>query len=429
MSGKSNTTTKEQGNCPAQDSEKESRWFSLSCYYKSSLHTAMQRSLHQSLFFFLLCSTKESFFGRTSFDLLFPAFFCDACFACRLPLPDLLNLDARFHQLLFWHALRSHTPLSLSYSLARQLACALYPFFNLMGSSTRHPSLLGSTVYSPTLPSHDWPIGASASPLSDLSAGANTAAANNGSSSGPTTTVAPPSAKSRKNPIESKAQKPSFLSLIFCCGANFVNDSDGSALQVGPTRPPTVSTGRAAGKKAVAGQLADEKPPQVQPTLVDITAIAVQEDPVGVSCFVSTSGGVYQWTIFYLHFTTMDQGQGSPCSALHRLALAHFSSAPNFETDMYIAFRCEPRHIFGRHWIGTGGEVGQKETTRTRVNPRHLGLFTQTPRSRAGNPWIITQRSWITQTVPLDCALDVRGQLASLAASLWTLDLTLPIYA
>ncbi|KAG0376304.1 hypothetical protein BGX24_007937 [Mortierella sp. AD032] len=123
--------------------------------------------------------------------------------------------------------------------------------------------------------------GASASPLSDLSAGANTAAANNGSSSGPTTTVAPPSAKSRKNPIESKAQKPSFLSLIFCCGANFVNDSDGSALQVGPTRPPTVSTGRAAGKKAVAGQLADEKPPQVQPTLVDITAIAVQEDPVG----------------------------------------------------------------------------------------------------------------------------------------------------
>ncbi|KAG0257703.1 hypothetical protein BGZ95_005153, partial [Linnemannia exigua] len=122
---------------------------------------------------------------------------------------------------------------------------------------------------------------ASASPLSDLSAGTNTAAANNGSSSGPTTAVAPPSAKSRKNPIESKAQKPSFLSLIFCCGANFVNDSDGSALQVGPTRPPTVSTGRAAGKKAVAGQLADEKPPQAQPTLVDITATAVQEDPVG----------------------------------------------------------------------------------------------------------------------------------------------------
>ncbi|KAF9274577.1 hypothetical protein BGZ88_002922 [Linnemannia elongata] len=126
--------------------------------------------------------------------------------------------------------------------------------------------------------------GASASPLSDLSAGANTATTSNGSSSGPTTAVAPPSAKSRKNPIESKAQKPSFLSLIFCCGANFVNDSDASALQVGPqTRPPTVSVGRAAGKKAVAGQLADEKPPQAQPTLVDITATAVLEDPVGTN--------------------------------------------------------------------------------------------------------------------------------------------------
>jgi len=124
--------------------------------------------------------------------------------------------------------------------------------------------------------------GASASPLSDLSAGANTATTSNGSSSGPTTAVAPPSAKSRKNPIESKAQKPSFLSLIFCCGANFVNDSDASALQVGQqSRPPTVSTGRAAGKKAVAGQLADEKPPQAQPTLVDITATTVLEDPVG----------------------------------------------------------------------------------------------------------------------------------------------------
>ncbi|KAF9122643.1 hypothetical protein BGX30_001865 [Mortierella sp. GBA39] len=126
--------------------------------------------------------------------------------------------------------------------------------------------------------------GASASPLSDLSAGANTTAVSNGSSSGPTTAVAPPSAKSRKNPIESKAQKPSFLSLIFCCGANFVNDSDASALQVGPqSRPPTVSTGRAAGKKAVAGQLADEKPPQAQPTLVDITATAVLEDQVGTN--------------------------------------------------------------------------------------------------------------------------------------------------
>lgn len=227
-----------------------------------------------------------------------------------------------------------------------------------MGSSTRHPPLLlGSTSYSPTLIClffPDRPIGASASPLSDLSAGANTAAASNGSSSGPTTAVAPPSAKSRKNPIESKAQKPSFLSLIFCCGANFVNDSDASALQVGQqSRPPTVSTGRAAGKKAVAGQLADEKPPQAQPTLVDITATAVLEDTVGVSCSFQPQEAFYQWTL-YFYFTTMDQGQGSPCIALHHW-LSLNSSYSQLQTDMYIAFRCEPCHIFGRYGIGTGG--------------------------------------------------------------------------
>ncbi|KAF9925004.1 hypothetical protein FBU30_005138, partial [Linnemannia zychae] len=123
---------------------------------------------------------------------------------------------------------------------------------------------------------------ASASPLSDLSAGTNTAANNNGGSSGPANAAAPPSAKSRKNPIESKAQKPSFLSLIFCCGANFVNDSDGSNLQVGPQpRAPTVSTARVPGKKVATGQSAEEKLPQVQPTLVDVTATAVLEDPAG----------------------------------------------------------------------------------------------------------------------------------------------------
>lgn len=159
----------------------------------------------------------------------------------------------------------------------------------------------------------DRPIGASASPLSDLSAGVNTS---NGSSSGPTTTVAPPSAKSRKNPIESKAQKPSFLSLIFCCGANFVNDSDASALQVGQqTRPPTVSTGRVAGKKAVTEQLAGEKPTQAQPTLADAAATVVLEDPVGVSCSFQPQEAFYQWTMF--SFTTMDQGQGSPCIVLY----------------------------------------------------------------------------------------------------------------
>ncbi|OAQ28182.1 hypothetical protein K457DRAFT_20365 [Linnemannia elongata AG-77] len=177
--------------------------------------------------------------------------------------------------------------------------------------------------------------GASASPLSDLSAGANTATTSNGSSSGPTTAVAPPSAKSRKNPIESKAQKPSFLSLIFCCGANFVNDSDASALQVGPqTRPPTVSVGRAAGKKAVAGQLADEKPPQAQPTLVDITATAVLEDPVGVSCSFQPQEAFYQWTL-YFHFTTMDQGQGSPCIALHHWLSFNSSSLSTSNRHVY----------------------------------------------------------------------------------------------
>ncbi|KAI1315985.1 hypothetical protein EDD11_010567 [Mortierella claussenii] len=141
-----------------------------------------------------------------------------------------------------------------------------------------------------------WPIAASASPLSDLSSsGANSVGLANSSSTPSNGNggnasnsnnihVAPASpalAKSLKSPIESKAQKPSFLSLIFCCGANFVNDSDAS-LQVGsPARPSTVSIGRATGKKAVAGHLADEKTLPPQPTIVDATATAHVEEPEG----------------------------------------------------------------------------------------------------------------------------------------------------
>ncbi|KAG0308600.1 hypothetical protein BGZ98_007454 [Dissophora globulifera] len=136
----------------------------------------------------------------------------------------------------------------------------------------------------------------SASPLSDLSSGTNSTVlagnggsaptgANNGNGSntghtahGPTS---PSSVKSPKGPRESKAQKPSFLSLIFCCGANFVNDSDASLQVGGPTRPPTVSIGKAAGKKPVAGHLADEKSLPAQPAVVDVTTIASLDEPEG----------------------------------------------------------------------------------------------------------------------------------------------------
>ncbi|KAG0361266.1 hypothetical protein BGZ54_009163 [Gamsiella multidivaricata] len=142
-------------------------------------------------------------------------------------------------------------------------------------------------------------------PLSDLSSGANSAvlanvnsnavpsSGNNGNSSSASggnsntgsnsahTPTSPSSVKSRKNPIESKAQKPSFLSLLFCCGANFVNDSDAS-LQVGsPNRPQTVSIGKAAGKKPMAAHVADEKSLPAQPTVVDAAAPPSPEEPEG----------------------------------------------------------------------------------------------------------------------------------------------------
>ncbi|GJJ69771.1 carboxy-terminal domain RNA polymerase II polypeptide A small phosphatase [Entomortierella parvispora] len=141
----------------------------------------------------------------------------------------------------------------------------------------------------------------SASPLSDLSSGANSTVfpstnnpangssstsndsnsgnKNNGNNNNATNTPASmAAAKARKNPIEAKPQKPSFLSLIFCCGANFVDGSDAS-LQVGGTpRPATVSLGKNTGKKVVAGHLADEKTLPAQPTMVNVTATAALED-------------------------------------------------------------------------------------------------------------------------------------------------------
>lgn len=139
--------------------------------------------------------------------------------------------------------------------------------------------------------------------MSDLSSGANSAAPlnnNGGNTSGSTdnggnnggnqnhatsTPTSPSSVKSRKSPIESKAQKPSFLSLIFCCGANFVNDSDAS-LQVGPTRSSTVTIGNGPGKKVVTGNPADEKVLPAQPAATDAEAGVTLEDNAGVSVWL-----------------------------------------------------------------------------------------------------------------------------------------------
>ncbi|KAF9184164.1 hypothetical protein BGZ51_003528 [Haplosporangium sp. Z 767] len=139
----------------------------------------------------------------------------------------------------------------------------------------------------------------SANPLSDLSSGAESAAvlANNGNTPGdgssrngnggnshngnnhtPNTPASPSSVKSRnKSPIEPKTQKPSFLSLIFCCGANFVNDSDASLQVNGPARPAAVTPGNVAGKKPVVGHATtDEKALPVQPTVeVPITTVPI----------------------------------------------------------------------------------------------------------------------------------------------------------
>ncbi|KAF9398348.1 hypothetical protein BGX21_007898, partial [Mortierella sp. AD011] len=128
----------------------------------------------------------------------------------------------------------------------------------------------------------------SASPLSDLSSGASSAILTNNSSdsNGNTsntvnTQISPSLAKSRKSPIEPKTRKPSFLSRLFCCGSNFVSDSDSSLQVGGPTRPPTVSIGKASGKKAVVGQLADEKALPAQPNTAGVTTTADPEETEG----------------------------------------------------------------------------------------------------------------------------------------------------
>ncbi|KAF8928016.1 hypothetical protein BGZ52_003809, partial [Haplosporangium bisporale] len=86
----------------------------------------------------------------------------------------------------------------------------------------------------------------------------------------------PASLKSRKVG-EAKTQKPSFLSLIFCCGANFVDDSDGSLhVGTGPSRPASVSIGKAAGKKPVAKL--DEKVLPSHPTPEEVVATTAIEE-------------------------------------------------------------------------------------------------------------------------------------------------------
>lgn len=141
-----------------------------------------------------------------------------------------------------------------------------------------------ASVINPFLLSSLLTTAASANPTSDQSSGTSSG---NGNGAGNSNSVAPPSKSSRKNPMEAKTQKPSFLSLIFCCGANFVSDNDAS-LQVGaPTRPQTVSIGKAAGKKPIAGHLADEKLLPVQPAVNDAVATGAHEEPQGVSRIIS----------------------------------------------------------------------------------------------------------------------------------------------
>ncbi|KAF9970166.1 hypothetical protein BGZ73_007216 [Actinomortierella ambigua] len=128
--------------------------------------------------------------------------------------------------------------------------------------------------------------------------------------------VTPTKTASRKNAMDPKTPKPSFLSLLFCCGANFVDGSDAS-LQVtsnnnssshvinssnnnvnhnssnsnnnnsnnqrtpsvhNGSRPQTLAT--AAGKKALASPHMEEKVLPAQPTLVDVTAAPEVDEPV-----------------------------------------------------------------------------------------------------------------------------------------------------
>ncbi|KAF9434384.1 hypothetical protein BGZ76_008099 [Entomortierella beljakovae] len=127
-------------------------------------------------------------------------------------------------------------------------------------------------------------IVSSVGPLSDLSSGANSGALNNNSNGNTSasageaahTLTSTSAAKPRKSPIESKAQKPSFLSLLFCCGAN-LNENDPPLIVTPVNRPTTVSIGKGSGKKSVAGHVPDEKNNiPVQPA-VDVNSIGPDE--------------------------------------------------------------------------------------------------------------------------------------------------------
>jgi len=145
-----------------------------------------------------------------------------------------------------------------------------------LASSASPLSDLSSGATSTVLPSANSPTHGSSSTSNDSNSGNKTNGNNNNNATNTPASMA--AAKARKNPIEAKPQKPSFLSLIFCCGANFVDGSDAS-LQVGSTpRPATVSIGKSTGKKVVVGHLADEKTLPAQPTMVNVTATAALED-------------------------------------------------------------------------------------------------------------------------------------------------------
>ncbi|KAG0225865.1 hypothetical protein BGW42_004059 [Actinomortierella wolfii] len=99
--------------------------------------------------------------------------------------------------------------------------------------------------------------------------------------------------------MDPKTPKPSFLSLLFCCGANFVDASDAS-LQVTSNnnggnnngssinntngqRAPSVHNGSRPQTLAVANQHVEEKVLPAQPTNIDVTAAQEVDEPAMAS--------------------------------------------------------------------------------------------------------------------------------------------------
>ncbi|KAF9202729.1 hypothetical protein BGZ49_007147 [Haplosporangium sp. Z 27] len=178
----------------------------------------------------------------------------------------------------------------------------------------------------------------SANPLSDLSSGASSTilADDNDSNNNDTNTNtnAEPtpaelsSAISVKSPIEPKAQKASFLSLIFCCGANFVNDSDTLQVVSPPNHPVTESVGKARGKKPVARNSVDEKYIPDHTTTVEITAIAGQEGEHSHSQEIESTG---------LLGPIAPEHKGRKCLVLDLdETLVHSSIKPNPQADYVV---------------------------------------------------------------------------------------------